>query len=170
MRMMMKSNGRINSNDCISVVVLEESPCPWRSSKTNLQVLVLNCPWISTPCLCQSYWNFSRTSHSANCPLCMIMWRPHEEGPRKGCPNIARSTFPRTWHRARRAFPPAVDINNIKFITAFNRPRHVPADTIHPTHQLLVRDAHSAAESVLPSSACACHLRSHASRPHQQHS
>jgi len=31
----------------------------------------------------------------------------------------------------------------------------VPAGTIQPTHQLLVRDAHSAAESVLPSSACA---------------
>ena len=31
----------------------------------------------------------------------------------------------------------------------------VPAGTIHPTHQLLVRDAHSAAEFVLPSSACA---------------
>jgi len=30
-----------------------------------------------------------------------------------------------------------------------------PAGTIHPTHQLLVRVAHSAAESVLPSSACA---------------
>ena len=64
--------------------------------------------------------------------------------------------------------------------TAFNRPRHMekclcqrlawqhttwlqikqrridaPAGTIHPTRQLLVRDAHSAAESVLPSSACA---------------
>ena len=31
----------------------------------------------------------------------------------------------------------------------------VPAGTIQPTHQLLVRNAHSAAESVLPSSACA---------------
>jgi len=31
----------------------------------------------------------------------------------------------------------------------------VPAGTIQPIHQLLVRDAHSAAESVLPSSACA---------------
>ena len=31
----------------------------------------------------------------------------------------------------------------------------VPAGTIQPTHQRLVRDAHSAAESVLPSSACA---------------
>ena len=31
----------------------------------------------------------------------------------------------------------------------------VPAGTIQPTHQLLVRDAHNAAESVLPSSACA---------------
>jgi len=31
----------------------------------------------------------------------------------------------------------------------------VPAGTIQPTHQLLVRDAHSAAESVLLSSACA---------------
>ena len=31
----------------------------------------------------------------------------------------------------------------------------IPARTIQPTHQLLVRDAHSAAESVLPSSACA---------------
>jgi len=31
----------------------------------------------------------------------------------------------------------------------------VPAGTIQPTHQLLVRDAHSAAESVLPSLACA---------------
>ena len=31
----------------------------------------------------------------------------------------------------------------------------VPAGTIQPTHQLLVRDAHSAAVSVLPSSACA---------------
>jgi len=30
----------------------------------------------------------------------------------------------------------------------------VPAGTIQPTHQLLVRDAHSAAESVLLSSAC----------------
>ena len=30
----------------------------------------------------------------------------------------------------------------------------VPAGTIQSTHQLLVRDAHSAAESVLPSSAC----------------
>ena len=32
--------------------------------------------------------------------------------------------------------------------------RHT-AGTIQPTHQLLVRDAHSAAETVLPSSACA---------------
>ena len=32
---------------------------------------------------------------------------------------------------------------------------YAPAGTIHPTRQLLVRDAHSAAESVLPSSACA---------------
>ena len=60
--------------------------------------------------------------------------------------------------------------------TAFNWPRHMEkcmcqwhgniqcgsrssswgtAGTIHPTHQLLVRDAHSAAESELPSSACA---------------
>jgi len=31
----------------------------------------------------------------------------------------------------------------------------VPAGTIQPTHKLLVRDAHSAAESVLLSSACA---------------
>ena len=31
----------------------------------------------------------------------------------------------------------------------------VPAGTIQPTHQLLIRDAHSAAESVLLSSACA---------------
>ena len=31
----------------------------------------------------------------------------------------------------------------------------VPVGTIHPTRQLLVRDAHSAAESVLPISACA---------------
>ena len=31
----------------------------------------------------------------------------------------------------------------------------VPAGTIYPTYELLVRDAHSAAESVLPSSACA---------------
>ena len=30
-----------------------------------------------------------------------------------------------------------------------------PVGTIHPTRQLLARDAHSAAESVLPSSACA---------------
>ena len=30
-----------------------------------------------------------------------------------------------------------------------------PAGTIHPTRQLLVLDAHNAAESVLPSSACA---------------
>jgi len=29
-----------------------------------------------------------------------------------------------------------------------------PAGTIHPTRQLLVRYAHNAAESVLPSSAC----------------
>jgi len=45
----------------------------------------------------------------------------------------------------------------------------LPVGTIHPTHQLLVRDVHSAAESVLPSSACAA-IRSHASRPLQQHS
>ena len=30
----------------------------------------------------------------------------------------------------------------------------VPAGTIHQPHQLLVRDAHNAAQSVLPSSAC----------------
>ena len=46
----------------------------------------------------------------------------------------------------------------------------VPVGTIHPTCQLLVRDAHNAAESVLPSLACAVIIRSHVSRPHQQHS
>jgi len=52
--------------------------CPRESSWTNLQVLVL----VIAPQVLvvvfepQSPWKFSRTSHSANCPLCMIMWRP----------------------------------------------------------------------------------------------
>ena len=50
--------------DVVCVVVLNESPCPRGSLRTNLQVLVL---WPQSP------WKFSRTSHSANCPLCVIV-------------------------------------------------------------------------------------------------
>jgi len=43
---------------------------------TNLQVLLVLRPQVLVlgP---QSPWKFSRTSHSANCPFCMIMWRPY---------------------------------------------------------------------------------------------
>jgi len=34
----------------ISVGVLKESPCPWESLRTNLQVLVLVTPWTTSPC------------------------------------------------------------------------------------------------------------------------
>jgi len=59
-----------------NVVVLDKSPCPWGSSRTSLQVLVLVLepqvlvlgPW--------STWKLSRTPHSANSQLCMITWSP----------------------------------------------------------------------------------------------
>ena len=46
-------------------------------------------------------------------------------------------------------------LGNIQCVCRSSSWIDVPVGTIEPTHQLLVRDAHSAAESVLPSSACA---------------
>jgi len=62
-----------------SVVDLKESPCHRESSVTNLQVLVL----VLGP---QSPGKLSRSSHSANCPLCMITWYRHRAwGYREEC-------------------------------------------------------------------------------------
>jgi len=46
-------------------------------------------------------------------------------------------------------------LGNIQCVCRSSSWIDVPVGIIEPTHQLLVRDAHSAAESVLPSSACA---------------
>ena len=94
-------------------------------------------------------------------------------------------------HGPHSSYPEQVQYLYCRTGTAFNRPRHVekclchavawqhtmrlqikqlriyvPAGTIHPTHQLLVQGSRiCASEFGLHS-----HLRSHVSRPHQQHS